>query len=207
MHLSDAHRSALDDILKWRRDVRHFKRDPIAPGRLDKLRDAMDYAPSVGNARPWRVMQVASASLRAAITANFEAENACAAAGYQGERKTAYTALKLAGLRDAPVHLAVFTARDPVAGHGLGRQTMPEMLTYSTVCAIHTLWLAARADNIGVGWVSILDPAAAHKTLGAPDNWTLTAYLCLGLAAQGDDTPLLHRKDWQENAPTRWQGV
>ncbi|WP_349291146.1 5,6-dimethylbenzimidazole synthase [Loktanella sp. SALINAS62] len=146
-------------------------------------------------------------SARPAVTANFETANASAARRYTGKRRSDYAALKLAGLRDAPVHLAIFTATDPDEGHGLGRQTMPEMLTFSTVCAIHSLWLAARADNIGVGWVSILDPAALHATLDAPANWHFTAYLCLGIAAQPDDTPLLHRTGWQDNTVTDWHRV
>jgi 5,6-dimethylbenzimidazole synthase len=207
MKMTKAHAQALQDILTWRRDVRHFLPDPIRQNRLDRLRDAMDLAPSVGNARPWRVMQVTSPELRRAVTVNFEAANAQAAARYDGAQKAAYTALKLAGLREAPVHLAIFTERDPSEGHGLGRQSMPEMLTFSTVCAIHSLWLAARADNIGVGWVSILDSDALHETLNAPKNWAFTAYLCLGIAASDDDTPLLHRTEWQANTPTDWQQV
>lgn len=207
MELTQAHRDALHDVLHWRRDVRHFLPDPIPDDVLARLRDAMDMAPSVGNARPWRVMQVDSPALRAAIIANFEAANAKAGAIYDAQKREDYNALKLAGLQVAPVHLAVFTAQDPAEGHGLGRQTMPEMLTYSTVCAIHTLWLAARAENLGLGWVSILDPDAAAQTLDAPDHWHLTGYLCLGRAAFADDTPLLHRADWQENTKTRWDRV
>ncbi len=207
MKLTKDHRDALQDVLEWRRDVRHFRTDPIAGDRLKLLRDAMDLAPSVGNARPWRVMHVTSADKRAAIIADFEAANADAASQYQGSKRDTYLKLKLAGLREAPVHLAVFTEQEPDAGHGLGRQTMPEMLSYSTVAAIHTLWLAARADNIGMGWVSILNPASVHRILGAPDTWSLTAYLCLGIAQDSDDTPLLHRKDWQENTPTKWREV
>ena len=205
--MTDAHRSALHDLLRWRRDVRHFRPDPIPQDRLERLRDAMDMAPSVGNSRPWRVMQVDSADLRAAIVANFKTANAQAAARYTDERRAAYDALKLAGLREAPVHLAIFTARDPQEGYGLGRQTMPQMLEFSTVCAIHGLWLAARADNIGVGWVSILDPAALHATLDAPADWHFTAYLCLGLPATHEETPLLHRSGWQADTPTLWTMV
>ncbi|UTH49761.1 5,6-dimethylbenzimidazole synthase [Loktanella salsilacus] len=207
MQMTPDHAQALQDILTWRRDVRHFRPDPVAQDRLDRLRAAMDLAPSVGNARPWRVMQVTTPALRSAVIANFEAANTQAAARYDGAQKDAYNALKLAGLRDAPVHLAIFTERDPDEGHGLGRQSMPEMLTFSTICAIHSLWLAARADNIGVGWVSILDPEALHATLNAPSNWTFTAYLCIGIAASDDDTPLLHRTDWQANTRTAWRRV
>lgn len=207
MELGQGHRDALRDILRWRRDVRHFLPDPVDPAALERLRVAMDMAPSVGNARPWRVLQVTTPALRNAVIANFEAANSKAAAIYTDAKRANYTKLKLAGLRDAPVHLAVFTKAAPKAGHGLGRQTMPEMLAYSTVAAIHTLWLAARAENLGLGWVSILDPDAVAKTLGVPDDWHLTGYLCIGKAAQDDDTPLLHRADWQENAQTVWTEV
>lgn len=205
MELTQAHRDALQDILQWRRDVRHFLPDPIPEETLARLRAAMDLAPSVGNSRPWRVLQVDSPTLRAAIIANFEAANAKAGAIYDDDRRADYNALKLAGLRDAPVHLAVFTAQDPAEGHGLGRQSMPEMLAYSTVAAIHTLWLAARAENLGLGWVSILDPVAVARTLDVPAHWSLTGYLCLGRAAFDDDTPLLHQKEWQANTPTLWE--
>ncbi|MFG5382929.1 5,6-dimethylbenzimidazole synthase [Yoonia sp. R2-816] len=207
MELTDAHRKALHDVLQWRRDVRHFLPDPIAPETLAVLRKAMDMAPSVGNARPWRVLQVTTPALRDAVIANFEAANAAAGAIYDDEKRAAYDQLKLAGLRDAPVHLAVFTEQTPGEGHGLGRQSMPEMLNYSTVSAIHTLWLAARAENLGLGWVSILDPDGIARILNVPDSWQLTGYLCLGKAAFDDDTPLLHRQDWQENTATQWREI
>jgi 5,6-dimethylbenzimidazole synthase len=207
MELTQQHRDALRDVLRWRRDVRHFLPDAVDPDVLARLRAAMDMAPSVGNARPWRVLQVTTPALRDAVIANFEVENSKAAAIYTDAKRARYNKLKLAGLREAPVHLAVFTQAEPKAGHGLGRQTMPEMLAYSTVAAIHTLWLAARAENLGLGWVSILDPAAIAKTLDVPDDWHLTGYLCIGKAADSDDTPLLHRSDWQENTPTVWKEV
>lgn len=207
MELTKAHRTALDDILRWRRDVRHFLPDPIPVDVLKRLRAAMDMAPSVGNARPWRVLQVTTPALRNAVIANFEAANAVAGAIYDAEKRAAYDQLKLAGLRDAPVHLAVFTEQTPDEGHGLGRQSMPEMLSYSTVSAIHTLWLAARAENLGLGWVSILDPAGVARILQVPESWQLTGYLCLGKAAFDDDTPLLERNKWQASTPTVWKEV
>lgn len=207
MELTQAHRDALQDILLWRRDVRHFLPDPVSQDVLDRLRKSMDFAPSVGNARPWRVLHVKSANRRAAVLRNFEEANEKAAELYQDDQRTAYNALKLASLREAPIHLAIFTETEPEAGHGLGRQTMPEMLNYSTVAAIHTLWLAARAENLGVGWVSILDPQEVARTLDVPEDWHLTGYLCLGKAALDDDTPLLHRNAWQTNAETVWQDV
>ncbi|WP_267434501.1 5,6-dimethylbenzimidazole synthase [Sphingomonas sp. GM_Shp_1] len=201
----DADQAAtLETILRWRRDVRHFRNDPVDEGVLARLAEAMALAPSVGNARPWRVIRVEDPALRAAIRADFERCDAEAAAAYGGEQAAAYRALKLAGLDAAPVQLAVFTHIDPAEGHGLGRRTMPDTLRQSTAMAIHTLWLAARAANLGLGMVSILDPAAMERLFAVPEDWMFSAYLCLGHAEWEDDTPLLHRAGWQENAPTRW---
>ena len=207
MELTQAHGDARQDLRRWRRDVRHFLPDPIDGAVLERLRAAMEMAPSVGNARPWRVLNVVSPDKRAAVIANFEAANAEAAKLYEGEKRAEYNALKLAGLRDAPIHLAIFTETEPDEGHGLGRQTMPGMLAYSTVAAIHTLWLAARAENLGMGWVSILNPEEMCQLFDVPANWSLTGYFCLGKAASDHDTPLLHRNDWQENSPTTWREV
>lgn len=207
MLFDDPATARLCDVLKWRRDVRHFKRDPLPDDVLDRLRAVMELAPSVGNARPWRVLQVQSQDKRDGIVRIFEECNAKASERYDGEKRSDYMALKLAGLREAPVHLAVYTVIDPDEGHGLGRQTMPEMLAYSTAMAIHTLWLAARAENVGMGWVSILDPVAVSQCLGVPQDWKLTGYLCLGYPEKLDDTPLLHRAGWQENTATLWDTV
>lgn len=207
MKLTDHHRAAFDDILKWRRDVRHFRRDPVDPIVLDRLRRSMENAPSVGNARPWRVIQVNSATHRSRIIDIFEACNAQAADTYDSETRRDYLALKLAGLHEAPVQLAVFTDQNVIEGRGLGRKTMPEMLSYSTAIAIHTLWLAARVENIGLGWVSILDPDAVCAALDVPPGWSLTGYLCLGYAETEADTPILHKTGWQKNTPTDWQIV
>ncbi|HIV77874.1 MAG TPA: 5,6-dimethylbenzimidazole synthase [Candidatus Sphingomonas excrementigallinarum] len=205
MHFDEDDAATLETILRWRRDVRHFRTDPVDEAILARLAEVMALAPSVGNARPWRVLRVEDPALRAAVRADFERCDRAAAAGYDDTQAAAYRALKLAGLDAAPVQLAVFTHIDPVAGHGLGRRTMPETLRQSTAMAIHTLWLAARAANLGLGMVSILDPVAMERLFAVPDDWAFTAYLCLGHAEWDDDTPLLHRAGWQENAPTRWE--
>lgn len=207
MEMDQHHRDALAEVLAWRRDVRHFKTDPIAPDVLDRLRRAMDYAPAVGNARPWRVLQVDDPKLRRQMMANFKAANDAAQTIYDTEKAAKYQALKLSGMADAPVHLSIWTETAPAEGAGLGRQTMPEMLAYSTVTAIHTLWLAARGENIGVGWVSILDPEPVKTLFKVPKTWELTGYLCLGHPADTSDTPLLHRNGWQENTATYWEIV
>ncbi|MFC0219093.1 5,6-dimethylbenzimidazole synthase [Pseudochelatococcus lubricantis] len=192
-------------ILRWRRDVRHFHPDPIPESVLDRLCAAMDCSPSVGNARPWRVIRVEDPALRAALRANFEAANAEAHESYRGARAEAYGRLKLAGLDKAPVLLAVFTDMAPEAGERLGRATMPETLRQSTAMAIHTLWLAARVENLGLGMVSILEPQKVKALFGVPDCWEFSALLCIGRSEFDDDTPLLHRTGWQENSATCWQ--
>ena len=117
-----------------------------------------------------------------------------------GPRASLYAQLKLAGLREAPVHLAVFTDRATCQGHGLGRQTMPETLDYSVVAAIHTLWLVARTEGVGLGWVSILDAARVTGILDVPEGWSLTAYLCMGYPEEETDTPELERVGWEKRA-------
>ena len=191
----------LDTLFAWRRDVRHFQNCPLEEGTLNHLLDSACLAPSVGNSQPWRFVRVSSDERRAAILAQVEAENRQAAVIYGDETRAAYDALKLHGLRDAPEHLAVFCEIDPEAGHGLGRQTMPETLCYSVIMAIHTLWLAARAMNIGLGWVSIVDPAAMNGLLDVPEDWRFVALLCLGYPVEEHVTPELVRRHWQDRLP------
>ena len=190
-------RAKFAELLAWRRDVRRFKPDGLDPALLERLLDLACLAPSVGNSQPWRFVSVDAAENRAAIVANFERANERALAGYQGERAQLYAGLKLAGLKEAPRHLAVFCDEGTEQGAGLGRQTMPETLRYSAVLAVHTLWLAARVRGLGVGWVSILDPQAAARQLDVPAGWTLVAYLCLGWPTADHDQPELQRLGWQ----------
>ena len=205
MEFSTADAETLQRLLRWRRDVRHFTTELVAEAVLERLRQAMDCAPSVGNARPWRVIKVVDPALRAAVRENFTRSNAQAAEHYSGDCQIDYLRLKLAGLDTVPVQLAVFTETDPAEGHGLGRQTLPETLRQSTAMAIHTLWLAARAENLGLGIVSILAPKAMEKLFAVPDGWEFAAYLCLGHPEFTDDTPLLHRQGWQENLSCLWE--
>ncbi|WP_026917970.1 5,6-dimethylbenzimidazole synthase [Gordonia shandongensis] len=186
-----------DRLLAWRRDVRRFLEDPLPDGLLDDLLARAELAPSVGNSQPWRWVDVRSRAPRRAVRASFERANAEALAGYRGDRAAHYASLKLAGLDEAPVQLAVFSAADPEQGHGLGRATMPETLDYSVVTAVSTLWLAARARGVGVGWISILEPGAVAAALDVPDDWRLVAYLCIGYPQRADTTPELERVRWQ----------
>jgi 5,6-dimethylbenzimidazole synthase len=195
-------RNAFADLLAWRRDVRHFKPDPIAEALIDDILDLACLAPSVGNSQPWRFVSVDAADRRQRILKNFRACNEAALDGYDGEQARLYAALKLAGLEEAPVHLAVFCDEDTDQGHGLGTRTMPETLRYSAVMAVHGLWLAARAHGLGVGWVSILDPARAADDLAVPDGWSLVAYLCIGWPLDTHLVPELERAGWQAREAT-----
>jgi len=178
--------------------VRHFRRDPLPPGLLDRLLGLACLAPSVGNSQPWRFVLVEDPDRRAAVRAVFGRCNADAAAGYDDDDRAAqYRRLKLAGLQEAPVQLAIFCDRSTGQGHGLGRQTMPETLDHSVVTAIHTLWLAARSEGVGVGWVSILEPEAVTALLEVPPAWHLIGYLCLGFATSEEEVPELEREGWQ----------
>lgn len=184
-------------LIVWRRDVRRFRRDAIPDGVLDDLIASACLAPSVGNSQPWRFVRVDDAARRAAIRDNFAACNGAALAGYDGEQAHRYASLKLAGLDDAPVQLAVFADPATTAGHGLGRQTMPETIDYSVVGAVMLLWLTARTKGLGVGWVSILDPVSVRATLELPETWRLIAYLCIGYPDEESPEPELVRRDWQ----------
>jgi 5,6-dimethylbenzimidazole synthase len=188
----------LDRLFIWRRDVRRFKPDPLDPNVLQGLIERACLAPSVGNAQPWRFLSVETMGLREKVIANFEHENGLAAQEYDEEKSAAYAKLKLAGLKEAPVHLAVYSDSTTVAGAGLGRRTMPETLAYSTICAIHTMWIAARAQGIGMGWVSILDPKRLCEDLDTPASWQFIAYLCIGYPIENHEDPELVRHGWQE---------
>lgn len=194
----DSFRAKLGELLSWRRDVRRFSAEPFPEGTLEALIGLASLAPSVGLSEPWRFVVVDDPDRRARIRRNFEACNAAALAGQAEERSTLYARLKLAGLDTAPVQLAVFADRATSQGHELGRLTMPEMIEYSAVAAIHTLWLAARARGIGLGWVSILDPEQVKAALDVPSAWRLVGYLCLGYPEGEDDIPALQRAGWEQ---------
>ena len=194
----DRFRDGLAHLFEWRRDVRRFLADPVDLDLIEGLLAQACLSPSVGNSQPWRFVLVEDKAKRAAIRANFLRENAAALEDYENERRRQYTKLKLAGLDKAPVHLAVFADRSTARGHGLGRRTMPEMLEYSAVAAVNTLWLAARAHGIGVGCVSIIDPQAVRETLAVPDDWRLIAYLCIGYPEAPHREPELQRAGWQD---------
>jgi 5,6-dimethylbenzimidazole synthase len=196
-NFDSAFRANLLDLFTWRRDVRRFRTEPLPQGMLERFIDIACLAPSVGLSQPWRFVIVGDAGRREAAIENFRACNADALADYSGDLSTRYAALKLAGLREAPCHLAVFADRSTAVGHGLGRRTMPEMADYSVVTAMFSIWLAARAEGVGMGWVSILDPVAIGRILDVPADWRLIGYFCLGYPQDEDEIPELETAGWE----------
>ncbi len=188
----------LEDLIHWRRDVRRFRPDPVEDALMARLIGLAALAPSVGNSQPWRFVKVADPARRKRVIENFEACNADALKDFEGGQAKLYASLKLAGLKEAPVHLAVFCDTETQTGHGVGRKTMPEMLQYSVVGAVSTLWLAARAHGLGMGWVSIIEPKAIGEILDVPAEWALIAYLCIGWPMEEHLDPELERAGWQE---------
>jgi 5,6-dimethylbenzimidazole synthase len=202
MHaFSKEFQAELQNLMKWRRDVRHFKPEPIPTDMLLDCLNAFQMAPSVGLSEPWRIVRVISDTARAAALANFRDANADALAGYSGDKAETYAGLKLSGMSDAPEQIAVFCDETTVKGGGLGAKTMPEMRRYSVVSAIMTFWLALRAQGLGLGWVSILDPVQLREDLDVPENWQLIAYLCIGWPKQDTLVPELETVGWEEREP------
>jgi 5,6-dimethylbenzimidazole synthase len=191
----------LKKLMKWRRDVRHFNTEPIPTDMLLDCLNAFQMAPSVGLSQPWRIVRVTSQSARTSALDNFRLANADALAGYAGDKAKTYAGLKLSGMADAPEQIAVFCDDATTKGGGLGAKTMPEMRRYSVVSAIMAFWLALRAQGLGLGWVSILDPVQLRDDLDVPDDWQLVAYLCIGWPKQDTLTPELESVGWEEREP------
>ncbi|MCA0908415.1 5,6-dimethylbenzimidazole synthase [Ruegeria marisrubri] len=200
---TDDFRTQFDLLLRLRRDVRRFRTDAIDEAVLARCLDAFRLAPSVGLSEPWRVIRVESEAARAAALKNFRTANDHALAGYAGDKAQLYSRLKLSGMQEAPVQLAVFCDDSTEKGLGLGAGTMPEMRRYSVVSAITLFWLALRVEGLGLGWVSILDPDQMKRDLNVPETWRLIGYFCVGRPEQMSDTPELEQVGWE----TRAQGL
>jgi len=197
---SDSFRAGLTDLMRWRRDVRHFRKEPVDEALVTECLATFSLAPSVGLSEPWRIIRVSSPAARAAALANFQTANAAALDGYDGDQARLYASLKLSGMQDAPQQLAIFCDDATDKGAGLGAASMPEMRRYSVVGAVTLMWLAARAHGLGIGWVSVLDPDQLCRDLAVPGEWTLVAYLCLGWPQDETLTPELETKGWETRA-------
>lgn len=206
LDFDDKFRATLLRLFQLRRDIRHFQTRSVPLEQLKKLVHAARLAPSVGLSEPWRFISVESSHLRALVADEFVAANKEASLQYADATRDLYQSLKLAGLKEAPVHFAIFAETDAVQGKGLGRQTMPEALEYSVVAAIQNFWLAARAEGIGVGWISIFRPERVTAILQCPPSWRLVAYLCVGYPVEEHESPELERVGWEsrDTAQETW---
>jgi len=187
-------RAAIYRVIAERRDMRHFRGDPIPPEILQRVLHAAHQAPSVGLMQPWRFIRITDVGLREQIHALVAAERRLTAQAL-GERDAEFLRLKVEGVRDcAELWVAVLAPDD---GTIFGRRTLPEMDLASVACAIQNMWLAARAEGLGLGWVSLFDPQALAKLLGIPDGGKPVAVLCLGQVEAFYPAPMLQIEGWR----------
>ena len=178
MNFTDNDAAKLLKIIKARRDVRgnRFINKPIEEEKLSMILEAAISAPSVGYSQPWKFVIIEDEKIKNSLVENFTQENTKAKEIFK--EKDLYQELKLEGIKEAPINIAVLY--EPKEGEVLGMTSMKKMGEYSVVCAVQNMWLMARALNIGIGWVSILDEQKVLQTLQAPKNTQLIAYLCVG---------------------------
>ena len=199
---SDDERAAVYRVIFERRDVRrNFLRKPIADDVLARILTVAHHAGSVGFMQPWDFVVIRQHATKRAVKQLFQKTNAQAAMRYEGARASLYRSLKLEGIEEAPVNIGVTCSRQRGGPHVLGRSTVRDTDLYSTCCAIQNLWLAARAEGIGVGWVSILDHGALKQVLGIPRPVKMLAYLCLGYVADFATQPDLETAGWRARIP------
>ena len=200
--LSPEERQGLYRAIVTRRDVRsQFIPAPIAEDTLARLLVAAHWAPSVGFMQPWSFILVQDLGLRQQVKEAFEQANAEAALMFEAGKREQYRALKLEGILDAPLNLCITCDKDRAGPVVLGRTHIPTMDVYSTVCAVENLWLAARAEGLGVGWVSIMDENRLKTLLNLPERVVPVAYLCIGQVDHFLDSPELAAKGWRQRLP------
>src|SRR3989338_5403028 len=212
--ISEMERDAVYKTIYGRRDIRSlFKPDPIPSEVLARILLAAHHAGSVGYMQPWNFIVVEHEGLRQKVKESFERERGEAAMLFSEEKRMKYLSFKLEGILEAPVNLIVTSDSTRFGPQVIGRHSMPETHLYSTCCAIQNLWLAARAENIGVGWVSIVKREDIRAIFGVPPHITFVAYLCLGYVTHFTDQPDLERVGWGKRLPLEefvyfdtWQG-
>lgn len=196
---SRAEREAVYRAIFTRRDVRsQFLPEPIPDEVLNRVLLAAHHAPSVGFMQPWNFIVIRAAETKARIRAAFAAANAEAEVLFEGQRRALYSALKLEGIGDAPINLCITCDRSRGGPHVLGRSHNRDTDLYSTVCAVQNLWLAARAEGVGVGWVSIFRDQELRGILGLPEHVVPVAYLCLGYVKELHQQPELEARGWRK---------
>ena len=199
---SQSERQAVYRAIFERRDVRrNFLTTPIQDQILTRLLMAAHHAGSVGFMQPWDFVVVRDNAMKRKVKALFDSANGKAASRYRGARAALYRSLKLEGIEEAPINICVTCSRQRGGRHVLGRSTVRDTDLYSTCCAVQNLWLAARAEGIGVGWVSILDHGALKRVLGIPRPVKVLAYLCLGYVSDFATHPDLETAGWRARIP------
>lgn len=194
---SDAERDAVYRCIHSRRDVRgQFLPDPIEDAVLARILTAAHHAPSVGFMQPWDFIVVRAPEVKAKVHAAFAKAHGEAAEMFEGDRRETYRRLKLEGILEAPVNICVTCDRSRTGPVVIGRTHLPEMDLFSAVCAVQNLWLAARAENVGVGWVSIVHRDELRDALGIPAHIHPIAYLCLGRVSHFFERPELESAGW-----------
>ncbi|MGR4067627.1 5,6-dimethylbenzimidazole synthase [Billgrantia sp. C5P2] len=197
-----AQRDAVYRAIHERRDVRaQFLPDPIPPEVLARLLAAAHHAPSVGFMQPWDFLLIDSLEVRRRVHGIFERENEKGAQRFSEERQQTYRRLKLEGILESPLNLCITCDRARGGEHVLGRNSIVDTDLFSTCLAVQNLWLAARAEGIGVGWVSILDQNELAQVLSLPERVYPLAYLCLGYVSEFLEQPELARKGWRQRLP------
>jgi len=200
VELSDFSRAEKRGVYKAihsRRDVRQFLPQVVGEPELKRLLAAAHHAGSVGFMQPWSFIVINSSYVKNQVKNAFEQANVIASSVFEGERRELYSRLKLEGILEAPVNLCVTCDPTRNGPHVLGRHTIRETDVYSTCCAVQNLWLAARAEGIGVGWVSIFDPSQLRAVLGIPEHIIPVAYLCIGYVDRFSPRPELETAGWQ----------
>ena len=197
----DEERRGVYRAIHTRRDVRSYRPEPVDEDVLARILEAAHHAPSVGFMQPWTFVLVRTDEAKRAMYDHFIEVNRRAAEVHPDDRGEKYRSLKLQGLLDAPVHVLVLCDPTRAGEHVLGRFTMPETDVYSTCLAIQNLWLAARAEGLGVGWMSLMQPSVVAELFGLPEGISPIAYLTIGVPVDLPDTPLLERVGWKRRAP------
>jgi 5,6-dimethylbenzimidazole synthase len=192
---TEAEKSAVYRVIRERRDMRHFTSQPVDPTILQRVLEAAHHAPSVGLMQPWRFVRIADRDLRLRVHALVDDERRRTAAAL-GERQDEFMRLKVEGLLECAEVLVVALA-DGRERHVFGRRTLPEMDLASVACAIQNMWLAARAEGLGMGWVSLFDPAALAELLSMPAGSKPVAVLCLGHVPAFYPAPMLELERWR----------
>ena len=212
-NFSEAERAAVYKAIRLRRDIRRqFESTLISQEVLVRILSAAHHAGSVGFMQPWDFVIIEDRATRQKVLDSFLRERDRAANFYDDARRDLFLSLKLEGIMESALNLCVTCDRTRGGPHVLGRSTILETDLYSTCCAVQNLWLAGRAEGIGVGWVSILDPVELSKILGLPDHVVPVAYLCMGYVREFPDEPELQRAGWRQRIPLselvhvdRWQ--